>query len=449
MFTNEYIINIMVNNTCSNEPLINVLDYSKEIYDPIHGFIKLSKMACLFIDTEQFQRLRYLRQLGTCYYIFPGACHTRFEHSIGTYYLAGKVLESIKNNSNINIINKYLSEINELQNYLKMSNNTFKLDNFICELIKISALCHDLGHGPFSHMFDDIFIKSLNLNNNSNLNKHEVRSCEILKFIIYSNPILKQNINDDLIKFMCNIINPSCDQINFIYQIVSNNFNNIDVDKFDYIARDTHFIGLKYGIDFMRLIDDMKVINNIICYPEKVYYDLISLFETRYRLHKQIYCHKTVISIQFMINEIMLLLNDIIQIYNSINDINQFTNLTDEYIISYLKFSYKNKNSFDLITKNKIEKAYNIWQNINLRKLYKCEKSIVSNKKIIYETKENLIVFSSKIGFVSGSKNNPLDNLYFYKSSDPNVCFKGDKDKTSFLIPTHYQEYIYLFFNKN
>src|SRR5207253_2312468 len=111
-------------------------------------------------------------------------------------------------------------------------------------------------------------------------------------------------------------------------------------DKFDYICRDVTNLGLTYGIDFDRIINGARVIDNIICYPEKIYYEIASLFTTRYRLHKDIYSQKTVISIQYMINDIMLLIDPIAKFYESIFDIKKFINMTDEFIISTLKTMY-------------------------------------------------------------------------------------------------------------
>ena len=71
---------------------------SKLIFDPIHGYIELSELAFTIIDTPEFQRLRNIKQLGCCYYVFPGASHNRFEHSIGVAYLARKLLRNIKRN---------------------------------------------------------------------------------------------------------------------------------------------------------------------------------------------------------------------------------------------------------------------------------------------------------------------------------------------------------------
>ena len=247
-----------------------MLKETKEIYDHIHGYIKITRLAQEFIHTMEFQRLRYLHQLGTCHYVFPCATHTRFEHSIGTYYLAGKVLGSLKKNSNRLSIQSYLNEIPELKKHFETS--LIDLDDYVCELVKLAALCHDLGHGPFSHVFDDVFIKaaheSLESINKESLEYHENRSCALIRNIISKNSKLKEYIRQEEIQFICDLINPKDHHKGFIYQIVSNNLNGIDVDKFDYIQRDTYTLGLKYSIDSDRLISDMKVIDNKICFTD-------------------------------------------------------------------------------------------------------------------------------------------------------------------------------------
>ena len=434
----------------------NLLRKHKEVYDSIHGYIKISYLASLIIDTPQFQRLRYLHQLGTCHYVFPTASHTRFEHSIGTYHLAGKVLDIIKTNSNPDFIDDSIKKNIYLQSYYELNNlDKNLLDPYICELIKIAALCHDIGHGPFSHVYDDIFLKNFNYHPS---HIHEYRSCMIIKHIINKNDTLKNTIDDNQVSFICSLINPPKDASGFIYQIVSNNLNSIDVDKFDYICRDTHTLGLKYSIDIPRLIDDMVVIDDKICFLEKLHYELVSLFKTRYRLHKQIYCHKAVISIQFMISDIMILLNDFMHLDESVNDVERFSDLTEEYIITFMKILYKNKDQYDELLKNKIILAYDIWNRIITRDLYKLAIGKVFEKEIDKTELENslvgidknkIIFYKSKIGFVSGSKDNPMDETYFYKKYNISQCFKITDEHISLLVPKIYQEYIYMFFLKD
>jgi deoxynucleoside triphosphate triphosphohydrolase SAMHD1 len=417
----------------------------KQISDKVHGFIRISNLACRIVDSPQFQRLRYLHQLGTCHYVFPNATHKRFEHSLGTYHLAGRILESIIKNSNIKEINRCMAEVAELKEYYAGREISNYLDPFVCELIKIAALCHDIGHGPFSHVFDDIFLPSIRGEREFNIAElHEHRSIEILKHIIKKDSELSKIITDNCVKFIGNLINPKDEHTGFVYQIVSNSLNNIDVDKYDYMTRDTLTLALQFKFEFNILIDNATVINNIICFPEKICYEVAALFGTRYRLHKQIYCHKTVVSIQYMVRDIMILLDPIMKLYDAIFNMDKFCELTDDYVLNYVKFAYDNIDNYTEEQRQLIKKAKYLLDNINSRHLYRLGKTVVSDKKIVPDKAD--IVHYAKIGFVSGKKSNPFDNLYFFKHKNPNVCYKIEKEKISALIPNNYQEHIYMYY---
>jgi HD superfamily phosphohydrolase len=103
----------------------------KSFNDSIHGYINLSSLQLSLVDTPQFQRLRQLKQVGTCYFVYPGASHNRFEHSLGVSHLAGELIDRLdKDQPDL--------EINERDK----------------QNLRVAGLCHDLGHGPFSHVFD-------------------------------------------------------------------------------------------------------------------------------------------------------------------------------------------------------------------------------------------------------------------------------------------------------
>jgi deoxynucleoside triphosphate triphosphohydrolase SAMHD1 len=438
----------------------------KRIYDNIHGYIVVSNLACNIIDTKYFQRLRSLKQLGTCNYVFIGAIHTRFEHSIGTYYLAGKLLDCIIDRTNKKLLHTYLKKNIFIDNYFKRINNEqYYINDYIKEIIKIAALCHDLGHGPFSHVFDDIFLPSLRNDSKKKIYEelHENRSCLILEKIISNNNFLKNNINKNEINFIKSLINPSKENTSFLYQIVSNNLNGLDVDKYDYLMRDTKNIGLTYSIDCSRLVDDIYVIDNNICYPRQVFHDIKYLFETRYRLHKEVYTHRVVISYQFMICDIMNLLNNILNISDSIYDVDKFCKLNDDFILNSINFltSFIDNNIID----KKIIKAGKLLNKLNNRSIYKFIDIIVltTKKLITWKTFNNIdsnineddvCIHNSKIGFVSGNKKHPLNEIYYFntkntlKNSIDNKSFKLDKEDITKMMSDIHQEYILMIYSK-
>ncbi|XP_046571895.1 deoxynucleoside triphosphate triphosphohydrolase SAMHD1-like [Haliotis rubra] len=144
-------------------------DLSKIFNDPIHGTIRVSGLCLKIIDTPQFQRLRYLTQLGGVYFVFPGATHNRFEHSIGTYYLASKFARILR----------------------QKHPEQFEEDDIKC--IEIAGLCHDLGHGPFSHVFDKMFIPRIKPDSHW---KHEDASVKMLEHLLEENKGVKKAFDE-------------------------------------------------------------------------------------------------------------------------------------------------------------------------------------------------------------------------------------------------------------
>lgn len=239
-----------------------------EIYDPVHGNIFVDPLAKKIIDTEEFQRLRNIKQLGCCYYVFPGASHNRFEHSIGVYHLA--------------------------KEYIQLLNTDHQFTDKDIKCITIAALIHDLGHGPYSHLFDDLVSKEKN---------HEYRSIKLFEAMNIKYNLGFTNIE---IEFIHKVIYPK--DINedkkYLYQIVSN-VNGIDVDRFDYLVRDITKIGLNYGIEYLRIMKHSKIVNNEIIYSSKVKLNIDDFFRTRFIMYKEVYNHRTVRSIEYMIKEFL------------------------------------------------------------------------------------------------------------------------------------------------
>lgn len=359
---------------------------NKMFFDKIHGYIKVDNFALKIIDTYEFQRLRNIYQSGVLHYVFPCANNNRFEHSLGTYYLAKKMILNIKHNQPELMINDNL---------------------VIC--VSLAGLCHDLGHAMFSHLFDD-FLKS-KLDNDSNLKftEHEDRSIELLYYI---NKKYNFMIDDMMLKIISDLINPK--QSNYedwdeeykvgkwIFEIVSNDYCHLDVDKFDYLARDCYSIGLNYGVDSSRLIDQAKVIDkNHIYYPLQSSDDIRNIFFTRYRLHKNIYNHKAVKGIELMIIKILEELNKTKNIVEWVNSMEKFVKLQDNMIF------YENNEKIDYYINKIIARDF--------PKMIK-EKIEIDNFDYLDNFDDENKMFI-KIGLIN-KKENPLLKVPFYSLKD-------------------------------
>lgn len=208
------------------------------INDPIHQVMVFSdaekNLINQFIDTELFQRLRRIKQLGCGDLIFPGAVHTRFNHCLGACYLAKRLYQRIAKDS-------------ELKKGTKKKQQ---------KIIMIAALLHDVGHGPFSHAFEKLFDEKFKekLKNN----KKTITECKIshdndwlkkfLEKFKFNNGIKRNDIKNVLLG----------NRKDYLSDIIS---SQLDVDRMDYLLRDSHFCGVTYGkFDLKWLISSVKIV---------------------------------------------------------------------------------------------------------------------------------------------------------------------------------------------
>ncbi|KAL7859562.1 hypothetical protein SRHO_G00147090 [Serrasalmus rhombeus] len=431
---------------------------TKVFNDPIHGHIELHPLLVRIIDTPQFQRLRHIKQLGGTYLVFPGASHNRFEHSIGVGHLAGCLVRAL----------------NERQPELGINKQ-----DILC--VEIAGLCHDLGHGPFSHLFDGMFIPEVRPGMKW---KHENASVlmfdhmvkvnnlkpEMEKYNLTSNDLIfiKEQIEgpqDDTASGSKGLYKGRSEEKSFLYEIVSNKKNGIDVDKWDYLARDCYHLGMQSIFDHCRFLKFAQVCEvdgrKHICSRDKEVGNLYDMFYMRHCLHRKAYQHKVANIIEFMITEALVKADPHIEIEGSegkmfkmseaIEDMEAYTKLTDHIFEQILYSSNPN-----------LIEAKKILQKIICRQLYKCvgqikaETNLETSHKRLKEysdevakakqsssdvdlKSEDFVVSVVQLNYGHKDKN-PIDEVYFYSKKNPAMPIKIKKNEVSKMLPEIFEE---------
>lgn len=266
----------------------------KVFHDCVHGSMWLHPLCVKLVDTLEFQRLRNIKQLGLAYLVYPGAGHNRFEHSLGVCYLASRMLEALEQNSTNTANERLVTE-----------------EEALC--VQIAGLCHDLGHGPFSHTWERF------VNDYDPTWKHENSTLEIFDelanrfdedFKMFGLDSPKKKLIKELIKGEpLNEGEPmslSAEKY-FIYEIISNKTNDIDVDKWEYLARDAAQLGVPVAFQSKRLFEFCRVgfvegdERAHIIIRDKEAITVFAMFQARSELHYFAYQHRVVLSLEEML----------------------------------------------------------------------------------------------------------------------------------------------------
>ena len=231
------------------------------IRDPLWNNIRLDPLAFELIDTPAFQRLRYVRQLGLAFLVYPGATHSRFEHALGTYHLARRTLTLFE----------------EQDEYTRIGDEE-------CQLIRVAALLHDIGHYPFSHALEEIGAMH-----------HEV----VAQPLICGGEVaevLRRELGANAPERIVSLIRGESESP--LQGLIS---GSIDLDKLDYLRRDAFMCGVSYGeIDVDRLINALTIVADPstgeprVGMVEKGLSALESLLFARYQMYRNVYWHHAV-----------------------------------------------------------------------------------------------------------------------------------------------------------
>ncbi|KAF3444669.1 hypothetical protein FNV43_RR14362 [Rhamnella rubrinervis] len=412
--------------------------FSKHVHDNVHGNIYLDPLCLKFIDTEQFQRLRELKQLGVTNLVYPGAVHSRFEHSLGVYWLAGESVQKLKSYQGLEL----------------------GIDHFDFQTVKLAGLLHDVGHGPFSHLFEREFLPKVSSGSGSNWS-HEQMSVEMIDHIVDQHHI---EIDPEMIKRVKEMVlassecamSKSSKEKQFLYDIVANGRNGIDVDKFDYIVRDSRACGLGCNFEFQRLMQTMRVLGDEICYRAKDYLSVHKLFATRADLYRTVYTHPKVKGIELMVVDALLKANSYLQISSHIHDPSEYWKLDDSII-----------RTIEISPDEELKESRDLIQRIRRRNLYQfCNEYAVPRDKLenfksvtaqdivcsqknggVILQEDDVAVSNVKIDLTRG-RHNPLESIHFFKDYESEEKFSIADNRISHLLPTSYQDMIVRVYSK-
>lgn len=311
---------------------VRALKYKIIVNDPIHEVMdfgsdtKFRDTMKLVIDSVEFQRLRRISQLGLASFVFPGATHTRFSHALGAAYLANTVLEHL------------------IEQEVEFERDVSKYKQSVI----ISTLLHDIGHGPFSHSFEkvlkELFKKKLSID----IPMHEDWTHEIIcnsKSSIRKS-LLSAGLNPKLVASPFE----ESSKVNypaFLKQIVS---SQIDVDRMDYLVRDSHFAGVSIGkIDLHYLINCLHIIRHSKNKPLSLGITTkgVKTYEAyaiaRQMMNRSVYFHQKVKVSEFMAETIF---RELITGYTKLSGLKYMNNLIPKYFME-LHEVFKNPKKYE------------------------------------------------------------------------------------------------------
>ena len=349
-----------------------------DIIDPIHDFIRVYDHELEIIDNPIFQRLRRIRQLSGAHLTYPAAQHTRFEHSLGVMHISSQAGSALKE-----------------KGILKSED---------IEILRLAGLLHDIGHGPFSHLFEEI-----------------IQQKKISHEDFGKDLILKSKIGDTLSKngFDKKLITKIAfgnSKYQYLNEIVS---GTLSADMMDYLLRDGYFTGAEHAkIDHKRLTQSLDVHKKKLALERSALYSFESMMHSRYQMFKAVYFHKTVRAAEVMLIEALRLSDEEFG-FTSFN-LNEFVKLTDEHVLSTLLSSKSSK----------LKRARKFAEDYQNRKLLKCVyERILTSKKLLEKTKTNEIRTSL-------SKKSKVDeNEIFVDSSvTPSIPLAPSKKESKQII---------------
>jgi HD superfamily phosphohydrolase len=299
-----------------------------EIRDPIHGYVFATELEQRIIDTEVLQRLRRIRQLAGCHLVYPGGQHSRFEHVIGAMHLAGKAADVLENRPNIG----------------------FRKED--ATILRLAALLHDVGHGPFSHMFEEVMAERTDFTH-EDMTKKIVEESEVGD-IVQKYGISKRELSD--LAIAKSNIKPR-----YYNDLIG---GGLSVDIMDYLLRDSYFTGVEYGkVDVMRIINSFDTARNKLAIEQAALFAFEALLIARYQMFRAVYFHRTVRAAELMLIKSMVLADK--ELHLTDLSLDNYLGLTDEVTLQRIRTMSTNSD-------RELKRAKELADDYFKRRLLKC-----------------------------------------------------------------------------
>jgi uncharacterized protein len=321
---------------------------SKKIYDSVHGFIHFDpQIEKELINSYPFQRLHYISQLGVVYLVYPGATHCRFSHSLGVMDLASKMYKTICTNVRPDLLDVIPRKGSAEYIYWK-------------KILRLAALCHDLGHLPFSHVAEKSLLGSKG---------HEFWTMNIIqssfltsvwdnvqKTPLFHSDLTNRDVVEDVLKLALGE-----DKISEIFPSKKISFTNWErilskmisgdffgADRIDYLLRDARATGLVYGLfDYYQLIDRLRILPSLekkgdldLGIDENALESSEALLLARHFMFKRVYLHPVVKAYAFHLKRFMKILYSSLEFFRNVEN---YLSMTDNSILHALEIAAKDK----------------------------------------------------------------------------------------------------------
>jgi hypothetical protein len=361
------------------------LSQTAEIRDPIHGYIYATEVERKIIDTSTFQRLRRIRQLAGCHLVYPGGQHSRFEHVIGCMYLAGRVGDVLSTKG----IGFGTDEIQKL---------------------RIAALLHDIGHGPFSHMFEEVIAGKTEFT-------HEDMTQRIIRETEIGDILEKHGFSKKRISGLA--IGKSAQEKRFMNDVIG---GGLSVDIMDYLLRDSYFTGVEYGkVDVHRIINSFEIVKDKLAITQAALFAFEALMIARYEMFRAVYFHRTVRAAELMLIKSMTLADKVLHLTDL--SLENYLALTDEVTLNKIT-------TLDTGSDPELKLAKSLALDYQSRKLLKCvfEKTVQGRDKFftsIFNQKSFRDQLSSQIAKEAGV---PQSEVYVDVPTAPSVPISSTRE---------------------